>query len=156
MDGTVFRTLQIPTTFPTLDEVLGVDGMVECGMRNAEWKNGGVARAFVDTIRGGVAAARGGVLTLHAEMEGRRHVAVADQLLDMLAAEGAAPCPLVQIAQDLAMSDRADIPVLEIVQRSVPGRAGTVAMARGNAECGMGNAECGMNEEHAEWGMSNR
>jgi undecaprenyl phosphate-alpha-L-ara4FN deformylase len=115
MAGTTFRTLQLPTAFPTLDEVLGVNEMD--------------GEAFVAAIRGKLAGARGRVLTLHAEMEGRRYLGLANQSLEALAADGVTWCPLARIAEDALASDHREIPVLEIVQRSIPGRAETMATA---------------------------
>jgi len=55
MEGTVFRTIQIPTTLPTLDELWGVNGM------NAESVND----HYLDLLEPGL-----NVHTIHAEMEG--------------------------------------------------------------------------------------
>jgi len=117
MAGETFRTLQLPTSFPTLDEILGLGGMDE--------------GAFVAEIRRGLGATREGVLTWHAEMEGRRYLPLADRLLDVLAAEGIPCSPLAQIAEGILASQREEIPVAEIVKRPIRGRAGTVAMPDG-------------------------
>jgi peptidoglycan/xylan/chitin deacetylase (PgdA/CDA1 family) len=112
------RTLQLPTTFPTLDEVLGFQGMRE--------------EDFLRAIRSGIGNPAGGVVTLHAEMEGRGHLSVAGDLLEALAAEGSACIPLAQMAESILTPEgRAEIPAAEIVHRSIRGRAGTVAMPKG-------------------------
>jgi undecaprenyl phosphate-alpha-L-ara4FN deformylase len=116
MAGESFRALQLPTTFPTLDEVLGVDGMD--------------AMAFVEVVRRGLEAPHQGVLTLHAEMEGRRHLPIADRLLEMLAIEGASCLPLAQVANGL-LARREEIPEATVLRRPIRGRAGQVAMPQG-------------------------
>jgi undecaprenyl phosphate-alpha-L-ara4FN deformylase len=117
MAGETFRTLQLPTTFPTADEILGVNAIDE--------------EAFVEEIRRGLGSGCEGVLTLHAEMEGRRYLSLAEALLGVLAAEGVTCVPLAKIAEGILASRRERIPVAEIVHRPIRGRAGTVAMPEG-------------------------
>jgi peptidoglycan/xylan/chitin deacetylase (PgdA/CDA1 family) len=117
LDGRKRRTLQIPTTLPTLDEVLGVDGMdgegfvrlVDRRLRQDPWP----------------------VLTLHAEMEGRRFLQVAETLLARWGTQGVRCLPLVEIATAIRTAGEDRIPVAEVVPRSIRGRAGSVATPQG-------------------------
>ena len=67
MEGTVFRTLQIPTTLPTLDELWGTNGI------NA----GNVNDHYLDLLEPGL-----NVHTIHAEIEGGRMSDVFARLID--------------------------------------------------------------------------
>ncbi len=115
--GVRLRTLQLPTTFPTLDEVLGREG------RTAE--------DFERLVVGEVARLRGGVLTLHAEMEGINYLATADRLLSALRAGGVGCVPLAALADGVVAGGAEKVPTAEIVLRPIAGRAGTVAMPAG-------------------------
>ncbi len=117
LDGRKLQTLQIPTTLPTLDEVLGLDEMEDEGFsslvnqrrRQDPWP----------------------VLTLHAEMEGRRFLHVAESLLACWAAQGVRCLPLAEIAARVRAAGEDRIPIAEIVRRPIRGRAGSVATPQG-------------------------
>ena len=115
--GRRLQTLQLPTTFPTLDEVLGPDD------RDGE---GLVAR-----VRRELPKRTWSVLTLHAEMEGVGFQRVADRLLAMLGVDGATCLPLEVVAERIRSEGDDRIPVAEVVSRTIPGRAGSVAMPVG-------------------------
>jgi len=115
--GRAVRTLQLPTTCPTLDEALGMDGL----------DGDGYIALVRQELRGRVL----GVLTLHAEMEGRGFQAVTDRLLTMLRAEGARCLPLEGLAEHVRTEAEKNIPIVEVVHRPIRGRAGTVAMPAG-------------------------
>ncbi|HSD50060.1 MAG TPA: polysaccharide deacetylase family protein [Candidatus Methylomirabilis sp.] len=115
--GRALRTLQLPTTCPTLDEALGVDGL----------DGDGYVAQVCKQLRG---KARG-ILTLHAEMEGIGFQAVADRLIEALHAEGARWLPLEFIAEQVRAEGEQRLPVVEVVSRPICGRAGTVAMPAG-------------------------
>ena len=111
------RTLQLPTTFPTLDEVLGPD---DPGGDN-----------FVDHVRGGIRERIWSVLTIHAEMEGVGFQAIAERLLATLRQDGVTCHPLENMAGETRARAGEKIPVAEVVARPIRGRAGTVAMPAG-------------------------
>ncbi len=113
--GRKLRTLQLPTTFPTLDEVLG---LME-------------PEGFVDLVRRGVRDRTWRVLTMHAEMEGKRFEEVADRLLGFLREEGVACIPLEVLAGRIRENGDEQVVVAEVVFRPIRGRAGTVAMPAG-------------------------
>lgn len=112
--GERFRTLQLPTTLPTLDEVLGLDGMDADG--------------FEALVRRSVKGRSGGVLTLHAEMEGIGFLGLAGKLLGGLQEDGMTCVPLEALAKQVRAAGAGRIPAAEVVLRPIRGRSGTVAM----------------------------
>ncbi|GHV32221.1 polysaccharide deacetylase [Synergistales bacterium] len=107
VDGEEFRTLQIPTTLPTMDEIIGLpfvddNTMIEMwvrGMSN-EWN----------------------VLTIHAEMEGMSKLNVLEKLLQSCESEEVDIIALDDIAA-AAKAKRC-----EVKSGEIPGRAGTLAV----------------------------
>jgi peptidoglycan/xylan/chitin deacetylase (PgdA/CDA1 family) len=117
LDGRTLQTLQIPTTLPTLDEVLGLDGMDGDG--------------FVGRVNQRLRQDPWPVLTLHAEMEGRRFLSVAERLLACWGAQGVRCLPLAEMAARIRAAGEDRIPVAQIVPRLIRGRAGPVATPQG-------------------------
>jgi peptidoglycan/xylan/chitin deacetylase (PgdA/CDA1 family) len=115
--GRALRTLQLPTTCPTLDEALGLDGVDGNG--------------YVALVCRQLQRKAKGILTLHAEMEGIGFQAEADRLIAALHAEGARWLPLEILAEQVRAEGHQRIPVVEVVPRPIRGRAGTVAMPLG-------------------------
>ena len=113
MHGQTFQTLQIPTTLPTLDEVLGLDGMQ--GER--------VNDVFLSQLR----SDRLNVHTIHAEVEGRTQLDLFASLLNHLAVQGVAYVKLCDVAKALLHQGPDDLPRAAIQPRPIPGRAGEVA-----------------------------
>jgi len=106
--GQAFHTVEIPTTWPTLDETYGVAGTDEHAL----------TRHYLAQLRPGL-----NVHTVHAEVEGLRHMASFEALLD--AVRERAPCVrLIDVAERL---DAAALPVCDVVAAPIAGRAGTVA-----------------------------
>lgn len=109
--GRAFKTLEIPTTLPTLDETLAWP----------ELRGDGSQRAFFrDAVRGTE------VHTIHAEVEGRSKAALFAAILDEWLAAGVA-FPLLSELADETLEERASVPVREVVKTRLPGRGGTVA-----------------------------
>jgi peptidoglycan/xylan/chitin deacetylase (PgdA/CDA1 family) len=115
--GRTLLTLQLPTTFPTLDELLGLNGMDAPG--------------FVTLLLQEVTRKAWSVLTLHAEMEGMEFQEVADRLLTRLGAAGVTCAPLEALSKRVREEEGDRIPAAEVVLRPIRGRAGTVAMPVG-------------------------
>jgi peptidoglycan/xylan/chitin deacetylase (PgdA/CDA1 family) len=113
MQGQTYHTLQIPTTLPTLDEVLGLDGMQ--GERVNDF--------FLSQLR----PDRLNVHTIHAEVEGRTQLDLFASLLKHLEVRGAAYVKLCDVAQALLHQGPVDLPRAVIQSRPIPGRAGEVA-----------------------------
>lgn len=111
--GEVINCPQLPTTLPTLDEVIGVDGVTA----------GNVAMRLLGLTA--KPARNGHVYTLHAELEGHRLAAVFDQLLSGWRAQGYELVSLREYAQGI---DFARLPRHVVIDGAIPGRSGTVAM----------------------------
>jgi undecaprenyl phosphate-alpha-L-ara4FN deformylase len=107
--GASFRTLQIPTTLPTSDELLGAEGMNEQGL----------PEYFLIRLR----EDRVNVLGLHAEFEGIQYRGWLRTFLAACRRRGVRFALLSDIARRYAGL----APVHQVVEREIPGRAGTVA-----------------------------
>ena len=101
---------QIPTTLPTLDEVIGIDGVNE---ENAD-------EALLARTEGGKADQ---VFTLHAELEGMKLAPVFERLLAGWTRQGYRMVPLHDLWEQL---DLAKLPRHEMAMGTVPGRSGTL------------------------------
>jgi len=107
----LIRCPQFPTTLPTLDELIGSDGVTEENV---------AARLLEST---GTPASVGHVFTLHAELEGMRLAPVLDQLLAGWKAQGFEIGPVR--AQYDAVEPMA-LPRCEVAPGTVEGRTGTL------------------------------
>ncbi len=114
MHGKGFTHLQIPTTLPTLDELLGSG---ECRTPDD------LTRYYAERIGAGPPH----VLTIHAEAEGMAWVEWFDGLLGELAGKGVTFVRLRDIADD-ALADPTHVPRCEVRMGELPGRAGRVAV----------------------------
>jgi peptidoglycan/xylan/chitin deacetylase (PgdA/CDA1 family) len=111
VDGQTLRCPQLPTTLPTLDELIGRAG---CDESN-------VAEYLLDATA--QRAPHGHVYTLHAELEGMRLAPVFERLLEGWRAQGYELVALSEFARGL---DIARLPRHGLAQGKVPGRAGTL------------------------------
>ena len=109
-DGRVFRTLEIPTTLPTLDETLGWP----------ELRGDEDQRAFFRKAAGGTQ-----VHTIHAEVEGRSKAGLFEGILDDWLADGVTFPRLSELAREVLAHHEA-IPVRAIARTTLPGRGGFV------------------------------
>lgn len=106
MDGQQFRTMDIPTTLPTLDEAYG-----RVGTTAAE-----LTVFYMRQLRPGL-----NVYTAHAEMEGIRQLPLLRHFLSALRGQ-ATYLRLIDVAERLDT-----VPVARVVPGPIAGRAGTVA-----------------------------
>jgi undecaprenyl phosphate-alpha-L-ara4FN deformylase len=113
MQGQAYLTLQIPTTLPTLDEVLGLDGMG--GDRVNDFL---VAQLRPDRLN---------VHTIHAEVEGRGQLPLFESLLRRLESRGVSYSKLCDVAKELLDQGREKLSQSSIQPRPILGRAGEVA-----------------------------
>ncbi len=104
---------ELPTTLPTLDELIGLDGVTADNVAE---------RLLAMTER---PPERGHVYTLHAELEGARLAPAFEQLLEGWRSQG---YRLVSLAEYAAGLEPARLPRHEVVLGSVPGRSGTLAV----------------------------
>ena len=108
-NGEEVNVPQLPTTLPTLDELIGVDGLDETN----------VHEHLLSLTR--EAPATGHVFTLHAELEGMKLLPVLEKLLLGWQQQGYTLAALRQLRADL---DPVTLPRHEMVWGTVPGRSG--------------------------------
>ena len=111
--GEIIACPQLPTTLPTLDEVIGLDGV----------NPGNVADRLLELTR--QEAPSGHVFTLHAELEGMKFAPIFEQLLDGWQKQGHELVSLGNYLESLAIND---LPRHEIAIGPVPGRSGALAL----------------------------
>jgi peptidoglycan/xylan/chitin deacetylase (PgdA/CDA1 family) len=104
---------QIPTTLPTLDELIGMNGMT------AE----SAANHLIELTH--EPPSHGHVFTLHAELEGMRLLTVLERLIEGWTAQG---YELVNMRRVFDALDAATLSSHEVVAAPVPGRSGTLMM----------------------------
>ena len=104
---------QLPTTLPTLDELIGLDGITADN----------VAEYLLKLTANPPAS--GHVFTLHAELEGLKFIGVLEQLLSGWRAQG---YDLVSLKQYFDDMDRTQLPRHEVIMGEVAGRSGTLAL----------------------------
>jgi peptidoglycan/xylan/chitin deacetylase (PgdA/CDA1 family) len=113
IEGRTIACAQLPTTLPTLDELIGQDGLDE----------GNVARHLLKLTSN--APASGHVYTLHAELEGNRLSPVFDALLTGWRAQGYALTSMHGYAQALNLDT---LPKHTVLNGEIPGRSGTLSL----------------------------
>jgi peptidoglycan/xylan/chitin deacetylase (PgdA/CDA1 family) len=109
VDGGTLKTLQVPTTLPTLDELLGR------------------VRDLPGTL---LAALRPGlnVFTLHAEVEGGPLLGTFGEFLEATRRTGAVLSTLDEAAAGV-LATGGDVPVAQVIRARIGGRSGWVASA---------------------------
>jgi undecaprenyl phosphate-alpha-L-ara4FN deformylase len=104
---------QLPTTLPTLDELIGVDGITPQN----------VAQHLLHLTEDPLPT--GHVYTLHAELEGMKLSGAFDELLAGWRAQG---YELTSMHDYYTGLDSDDFPRHEVVMEEIPGRSGTLAL----------------------------
>ena len=113
-NGELIRCPQLPTTLPTLDELIGREGITETN----------VAAHLLERTK---TATPAHVYTLHAELEGMRLAPVFEQLLIGWKAQG---WRLVSMHTLLGTLQPLALPRCEVGPGTVDGRSGTVLLQR--------------------------
>jgi undecaprenyl phosphate-alpha-L-ara4FN deformylase len=113
--GTVYKTLQIPTTLPTLDELLGRPEYPEHRIIGHY-----LSLLLPETLN---------TLTIHAELEGMRQIVLFHTFLEQIKARGIHVIKLEDYARSL-IQDLSAIPVCELVSGTIDGRSGTLAVQK--------------------------
>ena len=111
--GQKFKTLQIPTTLPTLDELLG----------RPEYPEDCLVDHYLSLLK----PSGPNVLTIHAELEGMKYLALFRQFLEQARSRDLR----IVLLRDLAaiiLKDPASIPSCDLVPGTVDGRSGTLAV----------------------------
>ncbi|HKQ31254.1 MAG TPA: polysaccharide deacetylase family protein [Burkholderiales bacterium] len=115
LGDTVYRTLQIPTTLPTMDELLGRPG----------YPPERIVESYLARLR----SDRANVLTVHAEIEGMRYIDTFRELLERLRAQAVRFVTMQELAHR-ALRRRHAVAVCEVVAGEIDGRTGTLAVQR--------------------------
>ena len=105
---------QLPTTLPTFDELIGVDGVDETNVADAVFARSAAADAPALQV-----------FTLHAELEGLRLLGEFERLLARWREAGVTVC---RVATIHALATKHPLPVTPVVMASVPGRSGLLAV----------------------------
>ncbi len=113
INGKVFKTLQIPSNLPTLDELLG----------RPEHPLETITETLIQLCE---ARSEDEVFTLHAELEGMRYLAWFEQFI-VNAQQRGFQCVPVETLAHKALENKSNIPVCELIQGEVEGRSGTLA-----------------------------
>lgn len=103
---------QFPTTLPTLDELIGLDGVTEANVAER-------VLALTQEDR------REHVFTLHAELEGMKLSGVFEKLVVGWRAQGYELVPMRSLVEQ---AEPAKLPLHSIVEEPVPGRSGTLSV----------------------------
>ncbi len=109
MDGRTFRTLQIPTTWPTMDELLGSNGITPETINNH----------YLSLLKPGL-----NVHTIHTEYEGMAMAPVFTELLTRLTGQGVRFVTFAEVAEEFGPS----APAAPLAMSEIAGRAMPVAI----------------------------
>lgn len=112
MAGRTFQTLQIPTTWPTMDQMLGANGIT------AETINSHYLALLAPGLN---------VHTIHAELEGGLLADIFTDLLQRLLAAGVRFVTLAAAVEEFGKS----APACAVEMGALPGWAGDIALQRG-------------------------
>jgi peptidoglycan/xylan/chitin deacetylase (PgdA/CDA1 family) len=112
IDGKVFHTLEIPSTLPTFDELMG----------RPEYPDDKIVPHYLSLLR----EDRMNVFTLHAEIEGMGRRALFRELLAACRARGVEFIRLDDYAKEL-LANREAIPARDQIMAEIDGRSGVVA-----------------------------
>jgi peptidoglycan/xylan/chitin deacetylase (PgdA/CDA1 family) len=111
VDSTILTTPEIPTTLPTMDEVMGTEGL-----ESPE----AIVRFYLERV----SADSLNVHTIHAETEGVRQLDTFVAIVRGLKERGARFVQLGEVAQRLRT---AELPVCEVLRTTMAGRAGWIS-----------------------------
>ncbi|MBC7368813.1 MAG: polysaccharide deacetylase family protein [Undibacterium sp.] len=118
VEGKVFKTLEIPSTLPTFDELMG----------RPEYPDDQIVAHYLKLMQAAADAGGGTqVFTLHAEIEGMGRRGLFQQLLAACEKVGVEFVRLDEYAREL-LANRAVIPVRDQVLAEIDGRSGVVAV----------------------------
>jgi len=113
INGIVFKTLQIPTTLPTLDELLG----------RPEFPESKLVKYYISLLK----PQRSNIFTMHAEIEGMAKIKWFREFLTALKSHPVNFLKMEEVAE-IAFSQPNNIPTCNLAQGTVDGRSGTLAV----------------------------
>ncbi|MCX5806942.1 MAG: polysaccharide deacetylase family protein [Proteobacteria bacterium] len=111
MDKKTFRILEIPTTLPTLDEVVGIAGT----------EINTLAKFYLNALTDGL-----NILTVHTELEGKKWSHLLEMFIKKTLELGFTYKRIIDIANEL--KNNKNIPACETVYGYIEGRAGEVCL----------------------------
>jgi peptidoglycan/xylan/chitin deacetylase (PgdA/CDA1 family) len=117
--GIVFKTIQIPTTLPTLDELLG----------RPEFPESKIVEYYLSLLR----SVSLNVLTIHAELEGMNQIALFRAFLERILQQHLRIIKLEDVARELLINP-STIPICTLTTGTVDGRSGTLAVQQNSHE----------------------
>lgn len=117
-NGTMFKTLQVPTTLPTLDELLG----------RPEYPEDRIVAHYLSLLL----SDKLNVLTIHAELEGMKKIALFRAFLEQISAGSVKIVKLEDFVHSLQTSP-SSIPVCNLGSGTIDGRSGTLAVQQCDA-----------------------
>jgi peptidoglycan/xylan/chitin deacetylase (PgdA/CDA1 family) len=115
VNAKIYQTLQIPTTLPTLDELLGF----------SDYPLSALSDYYFSLLQ----TDQPNVMTIHAELEGMAYLDWFDGLLGTLKAKGVEFVGMADIAKE-CFQRRECIPVCSLVQGEMRGRSGALAIQK--------------------------
>lgn len=115
IEGRVFKTLEIPSTLPTFDELMG----------RPEFPDDRIVQHYLSLLQDD----RPNVFTLHAEVEGMGRRTLFQQLLTACKKVGVEFIRMDDLAREL-LANRTTIPVCDQTMAEIDGRSGLVATQR--------------------------
>lgn len=123
INGEIIDCPQLPTTLPTLDELIGLNGVTPANVHESllavsaknDWK-GAPLLGFSEPPQ---------VFTMHAELEGLRFLGALEALIEGWKAQGYELVATDTIAKTLV---RTQLPYFSAVAGTLPGRSGTLLM----------------------------
>jgi undecaprenyl phosphate-alpha-L-ara4FN deformylase len=104
---------QLPTTLPTLDELIGIEGLSPDNVHEH-------LLSLTDN-----SPPHGHVFTLHAELEGLKYALIFERLLEGWAAQG---YKLTNLYETYRTLDYKKLPYHEVIMGETPGRSGKLAL----------------------------
>lgn len=113
IDGKVFNTLEIPSTLPTFDELLG----------RPEYPYARIVDHYLSLLRDD----QPNIFTIHAEIEGMGHRTLFRALMRACVLHNVQFVRMDDLAREL-LANRTAIPVCDQVQAEIDGRSGLVAV----------------------------
>ncbi len=113
VEGHIFSTLQLPTTLPTLDELLGDPAHPE--------------NTLVDHFIRLLTPQHPNIFTIHAELEGMHYLNFMEAFIRRCKAQGVQFQSLTNIAKAIRQHENT-VPVCEFIQDTLPGRSGFLSM----------------------------
>lgn len=111
LGGTRFGVLQIPSTLPTLDEMVGIAGTDQDALTGH----------FLSLLTDGL-----NILTVHTELEGKRWTGFLESFIQKTREQGYSYARLIDIAKNC--KENTETPTCGIVYGRIEGRAGEVTL----------------------------